>query len=237
MEGKKPNLHKGHRSRLKQRYMTEGLSGFHEHEILELLLFFAIPYKDTNEIAHRLLDEFKTIPAVLRANPDYLKSFKNITDNSVILLKLLGDISRRYQKNEGFKPRTITNQTELEELMYDSFREINAETVLLFLLEGKNKVVDCIKLHEGKDSISEVKVGDIARIANTRGISRVMVAHNHPDSSPISTNDIVSTRKIAYHLNGVDIDLCESYVLTLNKVIGIVEMTRQGSRKTRNKRK
>lgn len=221
---KRSALHKGHRQRLKERYLKNGISSFQEHEILELLLYFAVPLKDTNEIAHELLDEFGSLPNVLSANPDYLKSFKNMTANASFLLKLTKDISQKYYVDKDFGKEEIDSEEDLYEFLKKQYASLEKETVFLFLLENSNRIADIIKLHEGTESVSEVKIGDIAKIANTRNISKVIISHNHPDNSPISTNDIVSTKKIAFHLKSVDIDLCESYVVTNNKVLGILKM-------------
>jgi DNA repair protein RadC len=204
--------------------LKNGISSFQEHEILELLLYFAIPFKDTNEIAHELLNEFGSLPNVLSANPDYLKSFKNMTDNATFLLKFTKDISQKYYVDKDFSKDVIDSQEKLCEFLKKQYASLDKETVFLFLLDKPNCITDCIKMHEGTESVSEVKIGDIAKIANTRNISKVIISHNHPDNSPVSTNDIVSTKKIAFHLKSVDIDLCESYVVTNNKVIGILKM-------------
>lgn len=221
---KKSDLHKGHRQRLKQRYLKNGISSFEEHEILELLLFFAIPRKDTNALAHELLNEFGSLPNVLNANPQYLKLFKNMTANASFLLKLVKDISYKYYVNNELFKEIIDSEEKLCEFLKNQYATLDKETVFLFLVESPNRITDCIKLHEGTESVSEVKIGEIVKIANTRNISQVIISHNHPDSSPISTNDIVATKKIAFHLKSVDIDLCESYVFTNNKAIGILKM-------------
>ena len=128
-------MHKGHRQRLKERYLKNGISSFQEHEILELLLYFAVPLKDTNEIAHELLDEFGSLPNVLSANPDYLKSFKNMTANASFLLKLTKDISQKYYVDKDFGKEEIDSEEDLYEFLKKQYASLEKETVLLFLLE------------------------------------------------------------------------------------------------------
>ncbi|MBR5314591.1 MAG: hypothetical protein IKU45_04150 [Clostridia bacterium] len=221
---KKSSLHTGHRQRLRKRYLENGISSFQEHELLELLLFFAIPRKDTNELAHELLNEFGSLHNVFNTNPEYLKSFKNMTSNAAFLLRLFKDISYKYYVNNDSAKYEIDSEEKLCEYMQKQYATLDKETVFLFLVENNNHITDCIKLHEGTESVSEVKIGDIVKIANARNISQIIISHNHPDNSPISTNDIVSTKKIAFHLKSVDITLCESYVFTKNKAIGILKM-------------
>ena len=104
---KKPNPHEGHRARLKETYIKNGVDGLHPHVVLELLLFFGIPYKDTNEIAHELINKFGSFSGVFEADYHALKNTKNMTWNAALLIRLVADISRLYytdkfSKNEVF---------------------------------------------------------------------------------------------------------------------------------------
>lgn len=223
-------LHKGHRQRLKNRYSKEGISSFQEHELLELLLFFAIPYKDTNQLAHELINNFGSMPNVLNAPPESLKAFKNMTGNAALLLNLVNDISNKYYMTKPYPPQNINSPQKLKAFLEEKYKNIDKEVVYLLLIDKQNRVIDCIKMNEGFNRVSEVKIGEIAKIAHIRNISRIILVHNHPDSSPVSTNDVVSTKKIAYHLNSIDIELCESYVLTNNKLVGIIDMLNKSSK-------
>ena len=95
----KENVHKGHRERMKDTFLKNGLSGFSEHEIIELLLFFGIPMKDTNEIAHHLLNSFGSISDVFNAHYEDLIKVKGMTKNAAVFLKMMPDLFKRYVKN------------------------------------------------------------------------------------------------------------------------------------------
>lgn len=97
------NLHEGHRERLKRRFIEQGLDGFEDHQVLELLLFFSIPRKDTNEIAHRLISTFGSISNVFEAHPKELQKVKGVGENSAILISLISQISRRYLADKNRK--------------------------------------------------------------------------------------------------------------------------------------
>ncbi|MBQ1834845.1 MAG: hypothetical protein II111_03925, partial [Oscillospiraceae bacterium] len=90
------NTHGGHRARLKQRFLEHGLDNFNDLNALELLLFYAIPRQDTNEIAHRLLDRFGSFAAVLEATLEELQEIPGVGENTATLLKLIPQIDRRY---------------------------------------------------------------------------------------------------------------------------------------------
>ena len=72
------NIHSGHRQRLKDRFMQDGLSGFNEINALELLLFYCVPRRDTNDLAHRLLDHFGSFDKVIDATPEQLELFRDV---------------------------------------------------------------------------------------------------------------------------------------------------------------
>ena len=94
------NPHKGHRQRVKNRVLREGVDSFEDHQILELLLFYCIPMKDTNELAHLLIDRFGSLAGVLDARPEDLCAVSGITENSGILLNLIPSLARRYHQEK-----------------------------------------------------------------------------------------------------------------------------------------
>ena len=90
----KENSHSGHRVRLKQRFLSEGLDAFNEHQILELLLFYTIPLKDTNEIAHDLIKTFGSLSRVFDAHPKELQKVHGISEHSSTLISMIPQLSR-----------------------------------------------------------------------------------------------------------------------------------------------
>ena len=96
------NVHKGHRQRLKARFLRDGLDNFEEHQVLELLLFYAIPQRDTNPIAHKLLDKFGSLANVLDASPEELEKIEYVGDNAITLLKMVTAMCRSYQVSSAY---------------------------------------------------------------------------------------------------------------------------------------
>jgi len=92
-------MHEGHRSRLKNRFLEEGLDGFEDHQILELLLFYAIPRRDTNELAHSLINKYGSLSGVLEADPKDLATTSGLGENSTVLLALIPSLARIYLKD------------------------------------------------------------------------------------------------------------------------------------------
>ena len=226
----KSALHKGHRTRMKQRYAKSGIESFQEHEILELLLFFAIPYKDTNALSHELINAFGSMTDVMNAPIQSLKSFKNMTDNAALLLNLVSDICKNYspnKKSSDTKAIKAINKNDIKKLLQNKYYGVDKEIVSLILLDNKNNVIDCMTICYGTEYTSEVILSNIVKIANSRNVSHIMIAHNHPDNAPVSTKDIVSSRKALFYLKGVGIELCENFVLTDNRVFEISKIANE----------
>lgn len=220
-KSKKVNLHKGHRARVKKLYMSAGAESLPEHVLLELLLFFGIPYKDTNEISHELLERFGGFKGVLDADIESLKSVKNMTENAAILLKLVSDISGSESLVSQPKPQKINTEAKIKSFLLKTYKQEREEKAGVLLIDRFGCVVHFEIISAGNRELSGVAIGKIVKLANARNIKTVALAHNHPDNSKISTNDIVSTKRIAYHLKSVDINLLEHYVVTDGKVVEV----------------
>jgi len=219
----KPNIHKGHRIRLKEKYKAYGIEALHEHEILELLLFFGIPLKDTNEISHKLINKFGSLSAVFDADHHSLKAEKNMTHNAALLIRLCSDISRLYLNNQSSTEKVYDTKEKIGAYINSKYAGVDGERIILVLFDNSHHIIDTVSIGTGSNTLSEVNIGKIVKTANSRNVSRVAIAHNHPDNSDISTSDIVSSRKIAYHLNSVGIELIESFVITSNRVLNVFD--------------
>ena len=105
-------VHAGHRARMRERFIKEGLSGFSEHEVLELLLMFAIPQRDVNPLAHRLIDRFGSLSAVLESSPAELTWVDGVGENAAALLSLMPQLMGYYQHSAMGRKPVITNLAE-----------------------------------------------------------------------------------------------------------------------------
>ena len=101
------SIHDGHRQRLKQRFLEEGLESFTDIQVLELLLFFSVPRQDTNPIAHALLDHFGSLYQVLEAPVEELRKVKGVGDQSALLLSLMNDVARYYQVDRTMREKIL----------------------------------------------------------------------------------------------------------------------------------
>ena len=131
------NLHEGHRQRLKERFLREGLDHFEPHTVLELLLFYAVPQRDTNELAHRLIARFGSLDAVFDAAFDELCAVEGIGRNTATLLKLVPDLTRRYLDSADHEQVLLTSVQAIGDFLRPKFLGRTKEMVFLLCLNNK----------------------------------------------------------------------------------------------------
>ena len=213
MQMAKESIHKGQRERLKQRFLEEGLDNFTEIQVLELLLFFAIPVKDTNPLAHSLLDHFGSLSRVLEADVEDLKKVPGIKDHAATLLALVIDLCRYYQVNCAQETEILTTLDACGKYLVPRFFGRTKESVFLLCLDAKCSV--------NTAAISVRKVVETALAANA---TTVVLAHNHPSGIAVPSNeDVQTTRRIAAALQTVEIHLADHIVVADGDYVSMVQ--------------
>ena len=117
-EGSGKNVHAGHRSRVRQRFLEFGGEQLQDHQLLELILFYAIPQRDVNPLAHELIGRFGSLQGVLEASREELKETVGITDNTVALLKLFPEVTRRAVRAQNSVGVIVNTTEEAAELLH-----------------------------------------------------------------------------------------------------------------------
>jgi DNA repair protein RadC len=214
------SIHSGHRQRLKEQYLNNGLDGFTDYQVLELLLFFAIPRIDTSPIAHALMDRFETLDRVMEAPASELMQVPGVGHNSVMLLKLINDAGRYYQVRRSENVKILNNVNECGQYMMPYFHGRPNETVFLLCLDAKCKVIACEKVGEGSVNSASVPIRRIVELALANHATSVVLAHNHPSGIAVpSSEDVVSTRRTASALAAVDIILVDHIIIADDDVV------------------
>ncbi len=212
-EKKKPvNLHAGHRKRVRERYLTLGEEAFSDHQLLELLLFYALPRKDTNELAHVLLNHFGSLEGVFRATVDELCHVEGISESSAALIHLVPDLYYRCQKSESRAPVIKTREDAAEYLR--PYFEHQRKEMAYFLSVGENgKVLGCDLIGAGGDSEVYLDVNRMIEAALRHRACWCVMAHSHPSGIAMpSPEDLFTTRQCRLLLQQVGIDLRDHVV-------------------------
>ena len=217
------NLHKNHRERLKKRFLEKGLESFESHNVLELLLFYAIPRKDTNEIGHRLIKQFGSISAVFEAPIEELTAVEGVGENAAIFLKLMPEIAKRYLTDDNKTP-FLNNSESAGGYFIPFFIGEKEEIIYVACLDAKAKVIKCECLHRGSFNAVEVNVRKIAQFALKHNAVGIILAHNHPGGVALPSNeDKITTKKVSDGLKALGIELFDHIIVADNDYVSFAD--------------
>lgn len=217
-------IHDGHRQRLKERFLTEGLDHFDELYVLELLLFYCIPRKDTNPIAHRLLDHFGSLTAVFDATVEELQKVPGISKNTATFLTLIPQTGRYYQVKRSEPGDILTTIEQCGKYLVPYFYGRENETVFLLCLDAKCKVLGCKMVGEGSVNSASVPIRRVVEIALNTNATTVVLAHNHPSGLAFpSADDIQTTLRVAKAMDAVEITLADHIVVADNDFVSMLQ--------------
>lgn len=208
-----PSVHEGHRQRLKQRFLKSGLDDFEPHNVLELLLFYAVPQKDTNELAHRLIKHFGSLSAVLDADYEDLCKVSGIGASAATLIKLMPSLFRRYQEDYNRDGVVLTDIAQIGDFLRPKFIGQTKEKVYLLCLDNKGSVVYSGFIIEGTVNSAPMYVRNILEIAMRCQAVAAILAHNHPRGLAIPSNpDILATKAVYNALEIAKIKLMDHFI-------------------------
>lgn len=217
------SIHKDHRQRVRERYLKEGLDGFSEVQVLELLLFYVIPRQDTNPIAHRLLDQFGSLYQVLEAPVEELEKVEGIGPNAALLLSLITAVARVYAVNRTEKQKILRTIEDCGEYLKSFFIGRRVEMVYLLCLDAKCKVLGCRAVGEGSVNSANVPIRRIVETALGLNATSVVLAHNHPSGIALpSAEDVLTTHRVAAALRTVDVILVDHIVVADDDFVSMV---------------
>ena len=220
----KKSIHDGHRMRLKQRFWNEGLDHFSDHQVLELLLFYAISRGDVNGIAHDLIATFGSLNQVLDASVEDLKKVKGIGDHAATLLSLVTHLCRYYQVDSAQRSSVLSSLDACAAYLIPRFFGRSRETVFALCLDAKCKVLGCKEVGEGSVNAASISIREVVQTALSCNATSVVLAHNHPSGVALpSQEDIATTRRLYAALNAVEVHLVDHIVVADGDYVSMVQ--------------
>ena len=217
------NEHAGHRQRLKKKFIENGLDVFEPHQALEMYLFYAIPRKDTNPLAHRLLDRYLTIGGVCDAPIDELKNEFGLSESAAVLLKMLPDMSRLYNESK-MSDDNIIDWENVGEKIKTKFIGRTSEVVALMLGDAKGKIVFFDIISKGSLNSSDVPIRKVVDLSLRHNAKFAILAHNHPSGSALpSSGDLKTTKKVFDTLESIGVALADHYIITDDDYVSLGE--------------
>ena len=227
------SVHKSHRERLKQHFLREGLDHFSDIQVLELLLFYAIPQKDTNPLAHALLDRFGSLSRVLEAPVEELRKVDGIKDNAATLLALVTQLCRYYQVDCAQRIQILDSLESCGEYLLPRFFGRTRETVFLLCLDAKCKVICCKEISEGSVNAASISIRKVVETALNVNAVSVVLAHNHPSGVALpSEEDVLTTKRLYAALQAVDVVLADHMVVAEGDYVSMAQSPKYDFRVT-----
>ena len=221
----------GHRERIREKFLKNGIDGFAEYEILELLLTYCIPRKDTKPIAKELLNKFKRLDNIFKADFDKLSAIDGLGKNSIAFLKLIGDLPSIIYKDELKNKKLINKETlkiSNKDILLNYLRNKigyeEKEKFYVIYLSSSNEVIEFEENSVGTLDRSSVYPREIYKKIINLNAKSVILAHNHPsDNITPSKSDIELTNEIAKGLKNFGALLIEHIIITKNSYFSFLE--------------
>ena len=222
----KNNVNKGdgHRQRLRERFLAAGLAGFHDYEVIELLLTIATPRKDCKDAAKSALKRFRTFQGVLEASPRELCEVKGIGPKNLFGIKLIKAVAERYLEKRLIKKDALNSSKDLFDYLCHSIRDKGRECFEVIYLDAKNRVITSETLFEGTLTASSVYPREVVRSALNHQAAALIFAHNHPSGDPSpSEEDVSVTRQLVYACRVMGITVHEHLVMGDNRYFSFAD--------------
>ena len=214
----------GHRQRLREKFLKSGLDGFHDYEIIELLLTLGTPRTDCKQQAKDALRKFGSLKEVLEAEHAGLKEIKGIGDKNVLGLKIAQAVSRRYLADRVLDKDFVRSSDEVLDYLKHNLRDKNREIFLVIYLNGRNQILKMEELFEGTLSTSAVYPREVVRRALVNDAAALVFVHKHPSGNPNpSQDDLTITKKLKKAAQTIDMSVHYHLIIAGNDVYSFAD--------------
>lgn len=207
--------HDGHRNRMRERIETGGMEPLQDHEVLEYILFHFVPLRNTNDIAHDLIDTFGSFAEVLNADADRLEEVPGMTRNAALFLSCLPDIFRRYAASAEKRRTRLSGKRTVRDYLAGQMFGCPVEQACVLALDAQDGVIRFERLVLGTGDSVNVSVRRIVDFAMRTHAAGLVLAHNHPSGNgQPSQHDFELTRSIDYILGNIGVRLLDHLIFT-----------------------
>lgn len=211
-------IHDGHRDRLREKILKAGVDGLQQHEVLEYLLFAFIPRKDTNAIAHELINTFGSFADVLTTDVDRLVLVKGMTRNAAIFLNTLPKVLKIYSDDSSKERQNLSGRGKARTFMKTQVYGQGVECVVIAALDARDNLIRIERMQKGTGKTVPLPIRDVVDFALRTNACSILIAHNHPsgDVNP-SQNDLNLTIEISRMLKNIKVVLQDHFIFSDNK--------------------
>ncbi len=208
----------GHRKRLREKFVKSGIAGFHDYEIIELLLSLGTPRRDCKQQAKEAIKRFKTLRGVLEAPPEELQKITGIGPHNSFGIKLVQEVAREFLKEKLIEKPIYTSADEVFDYLYHSMRDLKKEVFKVVYLNSQNQIIETEDLFHGTVNSSAVSPREVVESTLKHNAVSLIFAHNHPSGNPEPSNsDRELTRDLIYAANTVQIKVLDHIIIGNNR--------------------
>ena len=186
-EQKEKIMHEGHRQRMLKRLLSSAES-LQDHELLEVLLFYAIPRRNTNDLAHELIDRFGSLEGVFRATPEQLKQVKGVGDSTAALIRTVGLFASRL-KSEKASEIHLFNVGSFSSFLIKRYGNLRDEVLELFCIDANDRVKFIKDFTSYSGTQVKIPAGEVTALLASHRPFGLVLAHNHPNGSPLPSKE------------------------------------------------
>ena len=228
------NTTEGHRKRLRERFIKSGLKGFHDYEIVELLLTLGTPRKDCKQQAKEAIKKFKTLRGVLEASTEELQQIDGIGPHSAFGIKLVQAVARKFLKEKIIDKSIYKSAQEVFDYLYHSMRDLEKEVFKVIYLNSQNQIIETEDLFSGTPDKSFISPREVMERAIKHYAVSLIFVHNHPSGNPEpSTSDKELTRDLLYAASIMQIKVLDHIIIGENRYFsfageGLIEEYQMG---------
>ena len=212
----------GHRERIKKKFLTEGLKPFLDHEVLELILTYAIPRKDTKKIAWDLMRHFGSLSAVFDASYFELQKIKGFGPQSAMFINIIRELLNRYRLDRIKRGNIISDQVELYDYCRTHLRNKKVEFFEVLFLDSKLHLITSEVISEGEVDKTIVNPRRILELVLKYGAKYIICIHNHPSGDPSpSSEDKIATDELKKLLEPLSAYLSDHIIVGKTRIYSI----------------
>ena len=212
------NKPEGHRKRLRDKFVKGGLAGFHDYEIVELLLSLGTPRRDCKQPAKEAISKFKTLRGVLEASPEELQQIDGVGPHNAFGIRLVQEVAREFLKERIIDSPIYKSSQEIFDYLYHSMRDLKKEVFKVIYLNSQNQIIDTVNLFEGTVNSGVISPREVMESAIKHYAVSLLFVHNHPSGNPEpSRSDKELTRDLVYAASIMRIKVLDHIIIGNNR--------------------
>lgn len=218
------NLHEGHRKRVRDKFLETGIAGFNDHQLIEFLLFYSCPRRDTNELAHRLINRFGSVAGVFDASVNDLLSIEGMSQNAAALFKLIPQCMQIYYTSRT-QSICIDSTEKMKDAFLAGFIGHTNEVFRVMCFDNDLRITSSRIICSGGPSCADITIRSIVETVIGAGSTLIALGHNHPTGQAVpSSDDISATRRIMDVMKAIGVKVLDHIIVAPGETVSMREL-------------